>query len=355
MTGLAELEPASSRAAVAGWVREHEEGWSALRPAWSRPGWFARASAWLAEEAETDGHPLVDLPRQHQLWDISVVLRAASTNGDVFLKCSPDVFRHEAVATQALARVTPELMPSVVAVNSDEGWLLMRDLGATELGERDQSLWHEGLAAHARIQRAWLDRTDELIALGLPDRSLAKLASQVATLADDADLTARIPDDLRDKWLSLVPAFVESCRRLDEIGPGPTLVHGDLHPWNVVFGPENIRVFDWTDAAVSHPFVDLATFVPRSEDPDVRRTLIEAYVDAWAPVSPRETLLEAAAVGMIVGALYQVMTYRTLLATMPNDGRDAGLHGADISCIKRSVQWQENYLLGSADVMSAPN
>ncbi|HET7072010.1 MAG TPA: phosphotransferase [Nocardioides sp.] len=74
--------------------------------------------------------------------------------------------------------------------------------------------------------------------------------------------------------------MVDSCRRLDAIGPGPTLVHGDFHPWNITFGPDATRVFDWTDAAVSHPFVDLATFVFRTRDLSVRRRLVDTCVAA---------------------------------------------------------------------------
>ena len=124
----------------------------------------------------------------------------------------------------------------------------------------------------------WLGRSDELVALGLPIRSLTDLAAQVAAMTQDTELLGRMPPDLRERWLATEPRLVESCRRLDEIGPGPTLVHGDFHPWNVAYGPATTRVFDWTDAAVSHPFVDLATYVFRSQDGSVRRRLVDAYV-----------------------------------------------------------------------------
>ena len=102
-----------------------------------------------------DGRPVVGAPRLHQLWGLSVVLRCSSTDGDAFLKCSADIFRHEA-ATQALAEVMPELLPEVIAVDTDWGWLLMRDLGAAGLGDQDLSLWHHGVVAHAGIQQSWL-------------------------------------------------------------------------------------------------------------------------------------------------------------------------------------------------------
>ena len=127
------------------------------------------------------------------------------------------------------------------------------------------------------------------------------------------------------------------------VGPGPTLVHGDLHPWNVAHGPTTTRVFDWTDAAVSHPFVDLATYVFRTKDESLRRRLVDAYVGAWAPVASEESLREAA-LGLVVGALYQVQSYRAILPTLMADGADDGLAGGDLHWIERSLARHERGL-----------
>ena len=341
---IARLEPATSRAALASWARERAEGWSPLRPQWSRPRWFADASAWMLDQMEAAGQPAIGTPRPHQLWGPSVVLRAPSTDGDVFFKCSAEIFRNEAVATQALSTRVPELVPEVIAVDDARGWLLMRDLDARELGDQDQSLWHEGVVAHAVIQQSWLGRTDELVALGLPVRSLTDLASQTEALAEDDEVLKRMTADVRRRWRATAPTMADSCRRLDEIGPEPTLVHGDLHPWNVAFGPASTRVFDWTDAAVSHPFVDLVTYVSRTEDIALRRRLIDAYVGAWSAMYPEEALRDAAALAPVVGALYQVQTYRALLPTLARRGADDGLAAGDLNWIKRSLTCFEHGL-----------
>jgi hypothetical protein len=333
---IALLEPETSRAAVSSWARERAEGWSPLRPAWSRPGWLERASTWMIEQMAADGRPAVGPPQQHHLWALSVVLRAPSADGDVFLKCSADLFRHEALATRALAEQMPDLTPQVIAVDGAQGWMLMRDLGAAELGDQPESLWHEGVVAHAGIQQ-WLGRSDELGGLGLPVRSLTDLAAQVEQMTEDTVLLGLMSPGVRERWLATAPTLAESCRRLDEIGPGPTLVHGDFHPWNVVFGAGGTRVFDWTDAAVSHPFVDLATYVFRTRDASVRRRLVDAYVGAWSSECSEESLREAAALGLVVGALYQVQSYRVLLPTLIGNGADDGMAGADLEWISRSL------------------
>jgi hypothetical protein len=334
---IARLEPETARDAVAAWARERTGGWSPLRPPWAFPGWFTGASSWMVEQMAEAGSPALAPPRQHQLWGLSVVLRAPSTDGDVYFKSSAEIFRHEAVVTQALAARMPEVTPQVIAVDGARGWMLMRDLGAAELGHQDETYWQEGVATHAAIQQQWLDRTDELVELGLPQRSLADLAVHVEQMTEDPELLARMSADLRERWLASVPALVDSCRRLDEIGPGPTLVHGDFHPWNITFGPDATRVFDWTDAAVSHPFVDLATFVFRTRDLSVRRRLVDTCVAAWSAAGPHETVQEAASLGLVVGALYQVQTYRLLLPTLMARGADDRMSDADVAWINRSL------------------
>src|SRR4029079_16854616 len=115
------------------------------------------------------------------------------------------------------------------------------------------------------------------------------------------------------------------------------LVHGDFHPWNVVHGPRTTRVFDWSDAAVSHPFLDLATYVFRTKDLAVRRGMVDAYVAAWSTEGSQESLREAVAVGLVVGALYQVQTYRAILPTLMSNGADDDLADADLDWINRTL------------------
>lgn len=42
------------------------------------------------------------------------------------------------------------------------------------------------------------------------------------------------------------------------VGKGSSFLHLDLHPLNVIIGPEGPVVIDWTHASVGDPFVDVA-------------------------------------------------------------------------------------------------
>ena len=152
-------------------------------------------------------------------------------------------------------------------------------------------------------------------------------------------LMDRLSPELRERWLATAPSMANSCRRLHELGPGPTLVHGDFHPWNVAFGPGVRCVFDWTDAAVSHPFVDLATYVLRTDDSAVRRRLIDAYVESWSGLHSDAALREAADIALVVGSLFQIETYRALLPTLMRNGADDGLAEGDLGWVKHSLSF----------------
>jgi hypothetical protein len=340
---LASVSPEWARPAVAAWLDERTTGWSDLRPQWSRPGWLARAGAWMQSQMELAGYIAPAPPCVHHLWGVSVVLASDSLSGTAYLKCSGDRFRTEAAVTRSLAERSPLLLPEVVAIEPEHGWLLMRDLNAPELGDQDESTWGVGLDALAELQRTWLGRTRELGALGAEVRSLTALMAWVEELATDTELLGRLTADERLQWSGATSAMVEACRRLSDLGPGSSLVHGDFHPWNVVAGDAGVRIFDWTDASVAHPFLDLVTYVMRSSDPGRRRTMLRQYLVHWSWALSAEALEEAGRLALVVGALHQARTYAELIPTVMPD--DLGqLRNGDVQWIRRAMRYADQGL-----------
>jgi hypothetical protein len=137
--------------------------------------------------------------------------------------------------------------------------------------------------------------------------------------------------------------MVDLCLRLDRIGPGPTLVHGDFHPWNVVARDDGVCLFDWTDASVAHPFLDLVTYVGRCRDPRARGDLMQRYLTTWDPQLNGTALAELIRLALVVGSLHQVHTYTQLIPTlMPEDVGQ--LQDGDIEWIKRAMRFANDGL-----------
>lgn len=274
----ATLAQAEFADAVGGWLEElrgapiHPK-----RPLWARPGWLARASAWVAEQTPIRGQP--KLVRQ---WPLSAVYRFDTDDGPVYLKAVFSLFAPEPSVAEALAREHPGDVPEVVATDVERSWILMRELdGKSARGE--QAL--EGMRTTARIQRAWEQRESELGSLGCRRRELQELATEV-------------------------PAFAPLCDRLAAYGIPDTIVHGDLHHGNMLVVGDRTAVIDWSDAAIGHPFLDLAPILWIGEKH--RDALSAAYVEAWSDFGSREDLVTAAAIGEVLGCVYQAISYRAI-------------------------------------------
>ncbi len=321
------LEPPELREVLPRWIGRRELGPTIGDPPWSVAGWFERASGWMVERMAELRAPAFEAPRIVYLWGISVVLRAPSSLGPMFLKCSGPVFAREAAVTAVLAGGTPDLVTRVAAIEPDKGWLLMHDHGDRTLGDAPPETWAPGLEVHARVQQAWVGRERELIDAGAAVRSLEALAEALPTIADLEPLETELTGDDRQAWNDSIGAFVAACGRLDSIGPAPTLVHGDLHPWNVADTPDGPRIFDWTDAAISHPFLDLAVYATRPKDLDRRRAVRDAYLARWTERLTAADLVEAGDLAILVGTLYQVDSYVRLLSSLDPDDR-GDLEGA---------------------------
>jgi hypothetical protein len=145
-----------------------------------------------------------------------------------------------------------------------------------------------------------------------------------------------LPDDVA-RWRSATRALEAACHRLEELGPPPTLAHGDLHPWNIVVRDGGHVVFDWTEATITHPFTDLLTFVVRTPDVGGRRAMRDAYLSRWADLLPPRDLAEAGDLALVVGGLAQVDMYLTELPDL--DPADLGeLEGAGADWMRRTLR-----------------
>lgn len=330
------IEP-EIRPTVERWRRRHRDGLVSPRSPWSRTGWFARASTWMIETLVAAGREPTGPPVQHYQWSITSVLRCPTTAGDTYLKATSVIFPQETAVTALLATRTPGLTPVVIATEPTEGWLLMADHGGRPLGEEPEASWAAGLATHARIQRAWADDLDRVRDAGAPDRSLATLSAAAVELGEDDARMARLDPAMRVAYRAAVPQLIDACGRLERFGIGPGLVHGDLHPHNVAYRDDGCVVFDWSDVAVGHPFIDLVPYLFRSTDLATRRASRDAYLAEWADVAPLDHLLEAATLALPLGCLYQVVAYIGILTALGEEDVD-DMADADVDWIGRTVR-----------------
>src|SRR5204862_3403845 len=240
----------------------------ALRAAWARPGWLAAAEAWA-------GCAL----RPHRMWPLSAVLRGSLAGETVFFKAVFPLFHHEPAITQALGLAHAGSVPEVVRADHGRGWMLMRELRGEIAYESRPATLAPALRRLALIQRAWSARTDELLSLGAQRR--------------------------QQDW--------------PDVGLPETLAHGDFHGANVIVEQGRATIFDWSDACVAHPLIDLHLFLDQLDDVELRSAFVAAYADGWQvpPAAIDAGLAQIAP----YSCLHQAESYRAIAAAVEPDAR----------------------------------
>jgi aminoglycoside/choline kinase family phosphotransferase len=252
--------------------------------------------------------PGVSEVRQFATWCNSCVLRVTSARGRSWFKAVPDAWASEPSVTAMLAELLPSRTPQVIALDGGRGWMVLEDIAGTPM---DAVPAHEplgALEAVGELHRASAPLVETMLAGGCIDRRPSILSEQVAALATDP--TVPLPGDLGSRLRAAVPRLQELCIELAAAVLPPTLVHGDLHAGNLMRVDDRYVAFDWSDACVADPFVDVLMFLSRMPDePALQREGRERYLGAW----PGLTGVEAAAYVELaepLAAMHHAVTYR---------------------------------------------
>lgn len=295
---------------------------------WWRRGWLDEALAWLDGALDGLGERRVAEPEFVRSWQISVLYRVRTTLGARYLKAVPEFFAREGRVTRWLHALSPQAAPPVLAARGDT-LFLMASAGERPFEETDAPSVARRLAA---VQRLAETRSVELRALGCEPRSLADLAADArALLASDALL--RVGGDLTTDDIAalraLEPRFASACVRLADAPIPPSVVHGDLHAGNVVFHGDTPTFLDWSDAALSFPFLDAnpAYFLSKKTPRSAKDAMRDAYLEAWTDLLPLPELRALHEDATLLGELYRAVSYVKFIAPhVPDPAEWADAH-----------------------------
>jgi hypothetical protein len=228
-----------------------------------------------------------------------------TAQGQVWFKEDPPALAFEPALTELLARRRPELLPDVIAVDGPR--LLTRDAGRRLRAQLDDGMpapsWPELLALYAELQLEFADAASQALALGTPDVRPELLGA----------VSARLPGG---------HARAERVRRaVDGLGDAvePTVVHTEAHDGNLFVRDGHVRLLDWAEAVVSHPFVGIVLPLRFAAERtgaspgsvEVER-LRDAYLEPFTRVAPLDELQDAFAHGYLLGTLVRAITWNAL-------------------------------------------
>lgn len=311
------LKDEDQRSLLEGYLEELDRGdVPSARPPWARPGWLPGVREWLAQETARLGHTVIAV-EQVKTWSISAVLRVRTDGPDLYFKVSAPLplFVDEAAVTAELAARFPGYVPAPLAVEPERGWLLLAEFEELFGWSEPLETRRELFSRFAALQRRSVPLVDELLAAGCLDRRLHVLESQLDPLFANPVAVARLAPEETAELKRLAPAMKRACRRLDALGLPATLVHGDLHPGNAARIDGELAFFDWTDACVAHPLIDLHS-LQWMDDEAARAAVLDAYVAAWNGAVPAE----AVKLARIVTPLHHAVSYSTIAENVERSG-----------------------------------
>jgi hypothetical protein len=303
------------RGLLAAYLDELESGdVPGKRPAWARAGWLDTVRPWIESEVARLGHAVVEL-EQVKHWSISSVLRVRTDGPDFYLKVPArlPLFVEEGTVTARLAGRFPDYVPAPLAVEPEHGWFLLSSFDEIFDWKAPLATRCDALRRFAGLQRRTAELTPDLLRDGCLDRRLEVLETQIDPLLDDPEAVGRLSSDELDQLRRLAPTLKELCRRLGAFNLPPSLVHGDLHMLNVARVDTELVYFDWTDACIAHPFIDLLS-LQWEKDESSRTALLDAYLDPWRDAESPARLLEAVALAAVVIPLHHAVSYQHIVA-----------------------------------------
>lgn len=304
--------PEPLREGLAQWQVAHRSGVIPERRApWALPGWHAAVETWVAAQLSRLGRGALLKVEPVKSWSISCVLKILADSGPLYFKASRDLplFVNEGVFLAQLAKLYPDRVPVPIALAPEHGWMLLDDFGKPPGDELSLEQQAQFMQDFARLQIDSSQKIEELIAVGCKDRRLEVLLSQIEPLLEDDLVLNLLNEEERTKLKQIEPRVRELLVNLSALSVPFAILHGDLHAGNVIIKDDAFLYFDWTDAAVSHPFFDMI-HVFMEEDETKRTRLQEAYLSIWEQHFPHGEVRRAWELAGVLYGFYHAVSYQ---------------------------------------------
>lgn len=312
---------------------------------WTQPHWIAGAQQWIEQSVRAAGLRLTGPVEQPHVRPWSTVMVIPTDGGLFYFKANMPLLAFEARLTQALAARSPDCTPEILAANLDEGWMITRHAGtplrALLHTPEDLHLLDPILPRLAEVQMAWLNRQEDLLALGVLDHQIERLPADFERLA--ADRTALMvgkPEGLTEAQYenvkTQVPVYAGLCAQLSASSIPQSIHYDDMHSSNVFLRVEGaaarLTFSDWGDSCVGHPFSSLliflraicdlmklpeeATQTPEGLPPMLAR-LRDVYLEPWQVYDNHANLVKTFNLAWWVGMVSRALSWHANVQVLP--------------------------------------
>jgi hypothetical protein len=232
-------------------------------------------------------------------------------SGILYFKVARDLplFVNEGVVLTHLADLYPGRVPRPIAVQPEQGWFLLDDFGQAPDGDAPLEEQARLMQDFARLQIDSSQKVEHLLTAGCKDRRLNILLSQIDPLLNDEVALGQLTFEEREKLQQATPYLRELISELISLPIPYAILHGDLHAGNVIPYKDSFLYFDWTDAAISHPFFDMI-HIFRQEDEAEKTTLQDAYLNVWEECYLKTDVRRAWELASVLYGFYHAVSYQ---------------------------------------------
>jgi hypothetical protein len=239
------------------------------------------------------------------------VLKVTTESGPLYFKVPRDLplFVNEGVVLTRLAEIYPDRLPRPLALAPERGWMLLDDFGGQPGDDAGLDQQARLMQDFARLQIDSSGKIEALLAAGCKDRRLEIVLSQIEPLFADELVLGLLTIEERDQLKPIAPRVRSLMVELFSLPIPVALLHGDLHAGNVILREDSLLYFDWTDAAVSHPYFDMI-HIFMEEDEAKKTALQDAYLLPWEEHYPKADVRRAWELAGGLYGLYHAVSYQ---------------------------------------------
>jgi hypothetical protein len=256
-----------------------------LRAAYAKPGGPASDLRWADAALADLGWSRTGTATQVKTWNLSCVHRIQTDQGAAWLKVVNDWQTAESVVITSVAAIDPDFVHTLLAADAETGRTLVADAPGEDAWSPDQVAVEQAVTRWVAVQAALSaeEQRHRLLTGGVPNWSLDDMGGRLTAALVDAP--GALPAEERSMLLRLLEQLPERLRALADAGLPDTLVHGDFQGGNWRSDGTNLRLMDWSDAAFSHPALDVVGLLA-ALPPERREPTLDLWARAWLSAVP---------------------------------------------------------------------
>ncbi len=272
-------------------------------------GWIDEAILWLESETgrKIASKQTID---QYNAGDGFTLVHFRTQEGrDYWLKATGVPNAHEPEITRVLSDLCGDYLPKFISSRPEwNAWLMSGE--ATALAEWPQepfqlfTLLESAVESMAQLQLRTRGHGFTLLNAGAFDQGMQSFLRRSPEvfeyLQESMSLQTSMKAHKLDKTrlLEMSAIFDQTCERMESLGIGESIVHGDLNNGNILTGIGHCQFIDWCESYLGNPLVSLQHLlllnrIGSGELRDfINEILKDRYLDLWSADCDPELLRE---------------------------------------------------------------